>query len=257
MRVFLSILESIVSFMGRVCLCLGFVLMLSAQGLAMKADDHMADRAPETVINETQTQSTLDQGQEEQSIAATATPQAIEPPTLPIYGIGSEDAPVKMVEFSSLTCGHCAHFHADKLKDLKQKYVLDGTLRIEFIDFPLDGVALRGHLLAHCMGESGYVGLLDLLYQKQGSWARSSDPIDAMKRIASFAGLTEAEMNACINDTDLVDALLTRRLEMTDKYKINSTPTFVLNDGAKIINGNRPIEDFEKAIEDLADGAKK
>ena len=165
--------------------------------------------------------------------------------------LGDPAAPVTLLDFSSLTCPHCADFHKETLPRLKEKYIDTGKVRLVFRDFPLDRNALHGAMLARCADPKRYYGFLDVLFKSQGQWGRAADPLKALAQIGALGGVAQADFDACMANKALEEALLQRTLEAQKKYQVQSTPTFILNDGAARVDGAQPIEKFEEAIEKL------
>lgn len=160
---------------------------------------------------------------------------------------GSPDAKLTMIEFSSLTCPHCAHFHAEILPKIREAYIDTGKLRLEMRDFPLDQYALRAAAMARCAPENRYFPLLDMLFKQQASWTRSTDPIASIKQIGRLAGITGEQADACMSDEALLDGILKIRLGGQQDHDVSSTPTFVI--GKEKIVGAQPFETFQKAID--------
>lgn len=167
--------------------------------------------------------------------------------------IGDADAPVTIIEYSSLTCPHCASFHNDVLPDLKERYIETGKVRMIFRDFPLNEPAVEAAVLAHCAGPDRYVGFLDVLFQTQPNWASSPAPREALKQLGKLGGLAESEMDACFNDESMVDAILQSRLVGQNEHQVQSTPTFVIN--GETHAGSRDIDAFAEIIEPLLGGS--
>jgi len=165
--------------------------------------------------------------------------------------LGDANAPVTMFDFSSLTCPHCADFHKETLPRLKEKYIDTGKLKLVFRDFPLDRNALHAAMLARCADPKRYYGFLDVLFKSQGTWGRAADPLKALAQIGALGGVSQADFDACMANKELQDALLQRMLEAQKKYLVQSTPTFILNDGAEKVDGAQPIEKFQEAIDRL------
>ena len=160
---------------------------------------------------------------------------------------GSMDAPVTMLEYSSLTCPHCANFHEETLPKIKEKYIDTGKVRLVMRDFPFDRVGLTGAVVARCVDEKRYFGLIEVLFKQQRSWATDKDPIAALGRLARLAGLSETSFQECLKNEELANSILARRIEGERAYKVNSTPTFVIN--GTVVSGAQPYDVFEKAIE--------
>lgn len=163
--------------------------------------------------------------------------------------MGSESAKVTVIEYASLTCPHCAHFHETTLPKLKQAYVDTGKVRFVFRDFPLDELAVKAHLLADCAPGDRYFPMLSAFFQGQQSWARSADPMSALSKIAKLGGMGDDQIKACLADKAREDAVLGERLEGANEFKIDSTPTFIVN-GTRY-NGALTIEDFDTILKPL------
>jgi len=161
--------------------------------------------------------------------------------------LGKEDAPVTIIEYASLTCSHCATFHQKTLPVIKKKYIETGKVKMIFRDFPFDRLGLAAAQLARCVPEKRYFGFLDVLFSQQESWARASDPLGALMKLARLAGLSKGAADACLANQNLVDEILKRRVFAEKQWKINSTPSFIVGD--KKVVGNVPFAEFEEAIE--------
>jgi len=143
--------------------------------------------------------------------------------------LGRADAPVTVIEYASMTCPHCATFHNDTFKALKEKYIDTGQVRMVFREFPLDGVALRASMLARCAGEERFFGMLDVLFRQQEKWGRSQDPVGALTKLARMGGLSEEDVAACWSNETLMNSILDTRLKGHNEFQISSTPSFVVN----------------------------
>ncbi len=160
--------------------------------------------------------------------------QGKEPPEARDMVLGDPEAPIKIVEYASLTCPHCASFHNDILPRLKADYIDTGKARLVYRDFPLDRVALQAAAIARCAGDDRFFGFIEVLYGTQESWARSSRPIDALAAVVRVGGLKRQAIDACLADKALVDGILAVRLRGSKKFGVRSTPTFIIN-GEKVV----------------------
>lgn len=160
---------------------------------------------------------------------------------------GSPDARLTMIEYSSLTCPHCATFHTDILPKIRETYIETGKLKLEMRDFPLDQYALRAAAMARCAPESRYFPLMDMLFKQQSKWTRATDPIAAIKQIGRLAGIGAEQADACMTNEALLDGILKIRLGGQQDHDVSSTPTFVI--GKEKVVGAQPFETFQKAIE--------
>ena len=146
--------------------------------------------------------------------------------------LGDESARVTILEYSSLTCPHCAQFHAEGYRHLKSAYIDTGKVRLVFRDFPLDGLALRAAALAECVPAERYFPFLQLLFEGQKGWARSDNPAVELVRLGQLAGLSEERAIGCIQDEAGLEKIIQERLDGQEDYKIDSTPSFII-DGRK------------------------
>lgn len=163
--------------------------------------------------------------------------------------IGNPDAKVTIIEYASLTCPHCAHFHATTLPTLKERYLDTGKAKLAFRDFPLDGLALRAAMVAHCAGNDRYFGMLGTLFSRQMQWATAQDPLLAIAGIARQAGMSEESFKACIADKAVEKTVLDSALEADKTLGVNSTPTIFIN-GQKFA-GALSIEQMAQVIDPL------
>lgn len=172
-------------------------------------------------------------------------------PVLGRRSVGDPNAPIKIQEFFSLTCNHCANFHNGPYKELKSKYIDTGKVYFIFEEFPLNGPALYGSMIARCMPEERYENFIDLLLRNQDVWAFGGDFKGALKQNAALAGMSEEDFEACFNNKEMQKAIAENIKEASEAWKLTSTPSFVVNDGAKIIRGSKKIEDFDSVIAEL------
>lgn len=169
--------------------------------------------------------------------------------------IGNPQAPIKIIEYASLTCSHCAHFQNDVLPDLKTKYIDTGKVYLEFRDFPLNDPALKGTLTARCLPADKFEGFINLLFKTQDHWAAGLDYMAALKQNAKLAGMSDETFEACQAEPKLKLAVADEMQKAQDKWKINSTPTFIINDGAEQISGAQPLEEFERVFRKVSGDA--
>ena len=164
---------------------------------------------------------------------------------LPDMVLGKDDAPVTIVEYSSLTCPHCAHFHRDVMPGLKSDYIDTGKVRYIEREFPLNNPALAGSVLARCIDPSRFFAFTDLLFSKQEDWAFKDDAMQPLRLYAKQAGLTDAEFEKCIDNEELQKKILAVR-ERGEKEGVKGTPTFFIN--GKILNGTPTMQALVEAM---------
>ena len=175
--------------------------------------------------------------------AATTSPDPAAPTdAIKDFALGSPDAKVKMVEYLSFTCPHCAHFHAEVFPKLKAEYIDTGKVMIEYHEVYFDQMGLLGAMLARCGGEMRYFGLTDMLLDKQRDWA-AAESIDAavveLKKFARAAGMNDADVDTCLQDQKMAEALVAHyQANIAKDYPNDSfggTPSFIIN-GAQHAN---------------------
>jgi protein-disulfide isomerase len=150
---------------------------------------------------------------------------------LPEKVLGKDDAPVTIVEYASMTCPHCAHFHETTLPELKTKYIDTGKARLIFREFPFDPRAEAGFMLARCSNDN-YFAMVDVLFKQQESWAGVQDAKTALLQISKLAGFSQESFEACLTDQKLLEDVRAVRERGSNDFGVDSTPTF-------FINGNR------------------
>lgn len=168
--------------------------------------------------------------------------------------LGRADAPVTMTEYASLTCPHCAHAHATILPLLIRDYVNTGKLRIVFSDFPLNAEALAASKVSRCMPNDKYYSFVSLLFSSIEQWAPKVP--DSVIQYAVLAGLPADKAKACLNDKGLEDALVQGVQKASTEHQVNATPTFIFNNGAKVIEGAQPYLKFQMTIDGLIEEQK-
>ena len=168
-----------------------------------------------------------------------------------ILSIGKSNAKITVKVFSSLTCPHCANFHTAVFSNLKKDYIDKGLVRFEHHAFPLDLAALNAEIVVRCQTNNiKKFELLEEIYKEQKTWAIGSDIKkinDLIKKIGSSFNLSEEKMDACLENDSVQDEILNERIEAQKKYKIDSTPTVIVNE--KKYSGKIDYKNFKKVIE--------
>lgn len=170
--------------------------------------------------------------QAEDAAADADTPNVVE------MVLGSEDAPVTMIEYASFTCPHCATFHADVLPQLKRDYIDTGKVRFIHREVFFDRFGLWAGIVARCGGEMRYFGVADMIYSRMGEWTRGADAAavaDNLRRIGRTAGLSDEQLDACLTDGDKAQALVTWYQDNAAQDGVEATPSFVI-DGERYSN---------------------
>ena len=161
--------------------------------------------------------------------------------------MGDANAPVTIVEYASLTCGHCAAFHKDKLPTLKSEYIDTGKAKLVFREFPFDPVATAAFMVARCADKDRYFPLVSALFDLQKVWAFSEKPVEGLQKVAQQAGFTQESFGACLQNQAVLDGVNAVKDRASKQFGVSSTPTFFVN--GNIVRGNVPIEEFREKID--------
>ncbi|WP_164660769.1 DsbA family protein [Tropicibacter sp. Alg240-R139] len=162
---------------------------------------------------------------------------------------GAEDAPVEIIEYASYTCPHCAAFHEGPYKELKKDFIDPGKVKFIYREVYFDRYGLWASMIARCAGPEKFFGLSDLIYAGQSEWARAGGPteiVDELSKIGRLAGLDNDTIEACLQDANKAQTLVTWYQENAEEHGIESTPSFIVN-GKKV--SNQSYADFKTLIE--------
>ena len=151
---------------------------------------------------------------------------------------GNQNAKITIIAYESLTCSHCANFHKDVYPSLKKDFIDTGLVKIEFRHFPLDIAALNASKISLCKQDQS-LEILEKLYSNQQAWIKGKEIEDVNNNLKEFlknAGF-DIDFEKCINNKEIEDYVLNDRIEGTKNFKVNSTPTIIINN-----------EKFEKSL---------
>jgi protein-disulfide isomerase len=162
--------------------------------------------------------------------------------------VGKPDAKVTVGEYFSLTCTHCAAFAAGTFPDIKKNLIDTGIVRWVFNDYPLDQVALTASMVARYLPVDRYEPFIEALFATQNRWAfgRGNDPTEELWKMAGLAGMSRATFDKAIGDTGLRNWIVEQQKADTDQWKIDSTPSFVINN--QKYAGEMSYDAFRKLI---------
>ncbi len=163
---------------------------------------------------------------------------------------GNVDAKIKLLVYESLTCSHCANFHKDIYPKLKEDFVDKGLVKIEFRNFPLDMMAFNASKIAHCRND-GKSEILHFLYDKQNEWVKGNtiEEVNSnLKKVLKDKKIT-LNFENCLKDISIENHILEDRINGTKKYKVNSTPTIIIND--KKFDKPLTYKNLKKTLEKL------
>jgi len=149
---------------------------------------------------------------------------------------GNVDAKIKIIVFESLTCSHCADFHKNVYPGLKENFIDKGHVYIEFRNFPLDMAAMNASKIAHCLND-GNSEILHYLFDNQSQWVRGKTIEELNQNIKKFIEKSDFKLDVdkCLNNKEAEDHILEDRIEGAKKFKVDATPTLIIN-GEKFDN---------------------
>ena len=164
--------------------------------------------------------------------------------------VGNKDAKITIIAFESLTCSHCANFHKDVYPQLKKDYLDTGLAKIEFRHFPLDIAAFNASKVSQCKND-GDSKILNSVFANQQKWGKGRSAEEANKNLEKFLKNEgfDIDFKSCLNNQEIEDFVLNDRIDGVKNYKVNSTPTIIINDAKfeKILN----YKNLKKALEKL------
>ena len=164
--------------------------------------------------------------------------------------VGNKNAKITIIAFESLTCSHCANFHKDVYPQLKEEYLDTGLAKIEFRHFPLDVAAFNASKVSQCKND-GDSAILNSLYANQQKWVKGSSVEEANENLQKFLASEGFNLNfdKCINNEEIEDFVLNDRIDAVKKFRIDSTPTIIINNKKfeKALN----YKNLKKALEKL------
>lgn len=163
------------------------------------------------------------------------------------FVVGANNAPVKIFEYSSLSCTHCAVFHDKVFTPLKQNYIDKGKVQYVFRAFPSNDPSLKAVLLAQCAGHDKYLHFIDSLFASQNMWAFTTEYEKALISIGKLSGLTDEKIKDCLYNSQVVDAVLSKAYEAAKTLNITGTPTMFI-DGEMVV-GEQSYEKFTAIID--------
>jgi len=156
--------------------------------------------------------------------------------------VGNADAPITMIEYSSLSCPHCARFAKDVMPKIKAEFVDTGKVKFIPRDFPLNKPAVQAALFAHCQSPMLFYGISESLFKTQDQWL-TENATEALAQIAATAGMDRAKFDACLADKTMEAKIVATEKAGQDAFSINATPTFIVN-GIKL-EGEQTYDDLK------------
>lgn len=173
----------------------------------------------------------------------------LKPGALPDRALGDPNASVKIVEYMSMTCPHCAHFHNTVFDEIKKKYIDTGKVYFIIREFPFDPRAAAAFMLARCAPEQQYFPFVSMLFKQQQSWATAQDARAALLQMSKMAGFSQESFEACLTNQKLLDDVNATMQRGATEFGVNSTPTFIIN--GKKYSGDMSVETMSALIDKL------
>ena len=167
--------------------------------------------------------------------------------------MGLAEAPITLIEYASLTCPHCANFQVTTHPELKANYIDTGLVKFIYRDYPLDGIALRMAMIARCAGPERYFAFIDVFFRQQETIVRNPRPeqmMEAIRRIARQGGMSDTTFDACLVNEQVQNAVLAQRLAGEREFRVQATPTLVIN--GRAYPGGMSFEELDKILRPLA-----
>jgi protein-disulfide isomerase len=152
--------------------------------------------------------------------------------------VGNKNAKITIITYESLTCSHCADFHINVYPELKRDYIDTGIAKIEFRHFPLDVAAFNASKISQCKND-GQSEILNSLFLNQQKWVKGKTIEEVNENLKKFLKSEEfnVDFNQCTTNKKIEDFILNDRIEGVKKFKVNATPTIIINN-----------EKFEKSL---------
>ena len=163
---------------------------------------------------------------------------------------GQNDAKITIIAYESLTCSHCADFHNNIYPLLKKEFIDTGLVKIEFRHFPLDIVALNASKISQCKQDQS-LEIMMSLYSDQQAWIKGKTIEEANENLKKFVKNQNftLDFEKCISDKKIEDFVLNDRINGVKKFKVNATPTIIINN--KKFEKSLNYKNLKKALEKL------
>ena len=164
--------------------------------------------------------------------------------------VGNKDAKITIITYESFTCSHCANFHINIYPELKRDYIDTGIAKIEFRHFPLDVAAFNASKLSQCKNDGGSE-ILDSLYLNQPKWVKGGTIAEINENLKKFLKSEgfDLDFNQCTGNKNIENFILNDRINAVKKFKVNATPTIIIND--KKFEKSLNYKNLKKTLEKL------
>lgn len=182
--------------------------------------------------------------------AADATAQEADTPEVMEMVEGSPDAPITVIEYASLTCPHCARFSQEVYPQLVENYVDTGQVQFVLREVYFDRYGLWAAMVARCGGPLRYFGIVEMMFEEQRDWVQGepADVAENLRRIGRRAGLSDDQLEQCLSDNAMAQAMVTLSTEQSTADEIQGTPSFVINGE---LYSNMSYADFSELLDGM------
>jgi len=170
-------------------------------------------------------------------------------------GMGDPNAPIKLIEYASTGCGHCAAFAIETMPKIKAEWIDKGQVYYVLRDYPLDNVAAGASMIARCLPREGFYPFMEVLFRSQPEWHKQEGAIDALATLARRAGLSRAQVESCLKDEKVLKQIQDSLDEAKKVLAVNSTPTMFIN--GEVVQGAAAYADFEAKFKAALEKQKK
>jgi protein-disulfide isomerase len=165
--------------------------------------------------------------------------------------IGNDNASITIIEYSSMSCSHCANFHNNTLPDLKKEYIDTGKVKYVFRDFPFNYPALLGSMVMRCIPSEVRYDYMNALYKLQNNWVVKENAMthQELYKIMQSGGMSKENFDACLNNVDLENQILEEVIAAQSEFNIRSTPSFLIN--GDLLEGDKSIKVFRQILDKI------
>jgi len=168
--------------------------------------------------------------------------------------IGKADAPVEIIEYASLSCPACEHFHANVYPVIKKDYIDTGKVKFIFRDFPTNTPGLAAAMIARCAGPERHEGMVDIFFDTQQQWGRAENPLQALGMVARMAGLGPNDVDQCIKNSALMNGIQDKARKAHEEMGVAATPTIFV--AGEMVEHAQDVDKLKEAIDAALKAAK-
>jgi len=144
--------------------------------------------------------------------------------------LGSNDAPVTIIDYSSFSCPTCAHFHNTVLPYLEEKYIKNGKVKLIFRSYVMQPIDLKASIIPLCAEKTRYYVFVKVLFNTQKNWAsEASNSLESLEHIARLGGIFGDDLQRCFDDKSIEEKLIESRYIAQNELGVDATPSLIIN----------------------------